>query len=121
MNKELLKDPTYGYPEVGVLLEDTNNGVGKFYIQAIMPFIEHDKPFDIKDKPYIMKNIVSRNKDLLDISESNLNSHIHDDNPHHITPYMIGAADSDHTHSYAGSAIAGGFANGVAYKQGTND
>ena len=42
------------------------------------------------------------------VSESNLNSHIHDDNPHHITPYMIGAADSDHTHLYAGSSSTGG-------------
>lgn len=67
------------------------------------------------------KEMWKKNLDLLDISKSDLDLHIHDDNPHHITPYMIGAADSDHTHSYAGSAIAGGFANGVAYKQGTND
>ncbi len=67
------------------------------------------------------KEMWKNNLNLLDISKSDLDLHIHDDNPHHITPYMIGAADSDHTHSYAGSAIAGGFANGVAYKQGTND
>ncbi len=67
------------------------------------------------------KEMWKNNLNLLDISESDLNSHIESYNPHHITPYMIGAADSDHTHSYAGSAIAGGFANGVAYKQGTND
>ena len=67
------------------------------------------------------KEMWKNNLNLLDISKLDLNLHIHDDNPHHITPYMIGAADSDHTHSYAGSAIAGGFANGVAYKQGTND
>ena len=67
------------------------------------------------------KEMWKNNLNLLDISKSDLDLHIHDDNPHHITSYMIGAADSDHTHSYAGSAIAGGFANGVAYKQGTND
>lgn len=67
------------------------------------------------------KEMWKNNLNLLDISKSDLDLHIHDYNPHHITPYMIGAADSDHTHSYAGSAIAGGFANGVAYKQGTND
>ena len=45
------------------------------------------------------KEMWKNNLNLLDISESNLNSHIHDDNPHHITPYMIGAASSEHTHS----------------------
>ena len=56
------------------------------------------------------KEMWKNNLNLLDISESNLNSHIHDDNPHHITPYMIGAASYDHTHHYAGSSSVGGSA-----------
>lgn len=71
------------------------------------------------------KQMWKNNLNLLDISREELNSelslHLNDYNPHDITIKTIGAAASNHTHSYAGSAIAGGFANGVAYKQGTND
>lgn len=56
------------------------------------------------------KEMWKNNLNLLDISKSDLNSHIHDDNPHNITPYKIGAADSDHTHPYAGSDSEGGSA-----------
>lgn len=101
MNNELLKDPTYGYPEIGLLLEDTDNGIGKFYIQAIMPFIEHEDPFDIKDKPYKMKNIVSRNKDILDISECITSNYIEIHLPEYITSankgdeFIIGFINGD--------------------------
>ena len=71
------------------------------------------------------KQMWKNNLNLLDISREELNSelslHINARNPHDITIKTIGAAASNHTHSYAGSAIAGGYANGVAYEQGTND
>lgn len=67
------------------------------------------------------KEMWKKNLDLLDISKSDLNSHIHDDNPHHITTYSIGAANVNHTHLYAGSSTAGGSATSVAYEEGTSN
>ena len=64
------------------------------------------------------KEMWKNNLNLLDISESNLNSHIHDYNPHHITPYMIGAAPDDHSHFYAKSSSVGGRAD---YLKAQND
>ena len=54
------------------------------------------------------KEMWKKNLDLLEISKSDLELHIHDDNPHNITPYTIGAAFSDHIHRYAGSSSPGG-------------
>ncbi len=45
------------------------------------------------------KKMWKNNLNLLDISKSDLNSHIHDDNPHNISTYTIGAAKTNHTHS----------------------
>lgn len=56
------------------------------------------------------KKMWENNLNLLDISKSDLDSHIHDENPHGITPYSIGAADYYHDHLYAGSSSAGGSA-----------
>ena len=55
------------------------------------------------------KEMWENNLNLLDISKSDLDSHIYDSNPHpHLTPSSIGAADYDHNHYYAGSSYAGG-------------
>ena len=45
------------------------------------------------------KEMWKNNLNLLDISKSDLNSHIHDYNPHNISIDTIGAASSEHTHS----------------------
>lgn len=68
-NPEFLKDPTYGYPEMGICLEDTSDKICKMYIPALFPFLEHDAPYDVKDTHYQTKNIISTNKNNLDISE----------------------------------------------------
>ena len=55
------------------------------------------------------KKMWENNLNLLDISKSDLDSHIDDSNPHpHLTPSSIGAAYYDHNHYYAGSSYAGG-------------
>lgn len=55
------------------------------------------------------KKMWENNLNLLDISKSDLDSHIQDSNPHpHLTPSSIGAAYYDHNHYYAGSSYAGG-------------
>lgn len=56
------------------------------------------------------KKMWENNLKLLDMSKSDLNSHIHENNPHHINPYSIGAAPDDHSHFYAGSSSIGGSA-----------
>lgn len=55
------------------------------------------------------KKMWENNLNLLDISKSDLDSHIQDSNPHpYLTPSSIGAAYYDHNHYYAGSSYAGG-------------
>lgn len=56
------------------------------------------------------KEMWKKNLNLLDISKSDLNSHIESYNPHNITASKIDAASSVHTHPYAGSLSAGGSA-----------
>ena len=75
-NQEFLKDPTYGYPEVGICMEDTTDEFCKIYIPSMFPFIEHDTPFDKKDNTYSKNNIFSLNKDKLDIYECTESNYI---------------------------------------------
>lgn len=67
-NPEFLKDPTYGYPEVGICLEDTTDCYCKMYIPNVTPFVEHENAFDKKDTTYQTKTIKSLNKNKLNIS-----------------------------------------------------
>lgn len=88
---EIFKDPEYGYPEVGILLEDTTNQIGKFYIGAITPFVEHDTIINKKDSTYKKSNIKSRNKDRLDIHECIVSNYIE----LHLPEYILEAKKGD--------------------------
>lgn len=98
---DFYKDPTYGFPEIATCMESTTDRMAKFYIRAIMPFIEHDEPFDKKDNKYQKKNILSRNKDKLDISECTTSNYIEIHLPDNITSvekgdeFIVGFINAD--------------------------
>ena len=75
-NPEFLKDPTYGYLEVGICLEDTTDYNCKIYIPNVIPFVDHDEAFDKVDTTYQTKNIKSLNKNKLNISSCTESNYI---------------------------------------------
>lgn len=47
------------YPELAICLEDSVNGIAKFYIPVLTPLLESDEPYDIADINVSKSNILS--------------------------------------------------------------
>ena len=47
------------YPELAICIEDSVDGIAKFYIPVLTPILESDKPYDITDINISKSNILS--------------------------------------------------------------
>ena len=47
------------YPEFAICLEDSKDGIAKFYIPVLTPILEGDKPYDNKDIHVSKSNILN--------------------------------------------------------------
>ena len=47
------------YPELAICIEDSIDGIAKFYIPILTPILESDKPYDIKDTNVSRYNILN--------------------------------------------------------------
>ena len=56
---EFYQDLDLRYPELAICLEDSVDGVAKFYIPILTPILESDKPYDITDININKSNILS--------------------------------------------------------------
>ena len=56
---EFYQDLDLRYPELAICLEDSVNGVAKFYIPILTPVLDSDKPYDTTDINISKSNILS--------------------------------------------------------------
>ncbi|MBQ8732983.1 MAG: hypothetical protein IJY76_00595 [Anaerotignum sp.] len=56
---EFYQDLDLRYPELAICLEDSVEGVAKFYIPVLTPLLESDNPYDITDNYVSKSNILS--------------------------------------------------------------
>ena len=56
---EFYQDLDLRYPELAICLENSVNGVAKFYIPILTPVLESDKPYDTTDTNISKSNILS--------------------------------------------------------------
>lgn len=58
MNMDYYSNHSYNNIEIAICLE-VNENTGKFYVPALTPFLDGDKPYDEKDPPSSTSNIIS--------------------------------------------------------------
>lgn len=78
---------SYTIPEIAICLEDndlSSNRIGKFFIPALTPFLEHTAPYDKKDPIWSTENIVSGTKGL-DIKPCTMSNYLEIRVPEYIT------------------------------------
>lgn len=69
------KDLDFKYPEIAICLEDTNNGIGKFFIPVLTPFLNKDIAYDKKEVGISTMNILNKNLNI-EIDGCNLSNYI---------------------------------------------
>ncbi len=56
---EFYQDLQLKYPEFAICLEDSSNGVAKFYIPVLTPILDSDSPYDKTDINVSTRNIIN--------------------------------------------------------------
>lgn len=56
---EYYQNLDFHYPELAICIEDSLNGIAKFYIPCLTPILDGDSPYDVTDNNVFKSNILS--------------------------------------------------------------